>query len=276
MADLKITQLPVATAPAGSELIEIVQGGVNKQTTLQAVADLAGDEHFLGVYTDETALTTAHATASPGDYAYVDAGVASPVELWIWDDDDDEWVQSGGAAGGTWGSITGTLSAQTDLQAALDAKAPLASPTFTGTPAAPTAAAGTNTTQLATTAFVNARTESWEVPFGDESSPITATTAKLTFYWPYDNTTLSAIWAGLTVVQTSGSTFTIDVNKNGTTMLSTKITIDNTEDTSLTAATQPALSTTTLSRGDKIVIDVDQVGDATAKGPKIIFDFTRF
>ena len=33
--------------------------------------------------------------------------------------------------------------------------APLASPTFTGTPAAPTAAAGTNTTQLATTAFVN-------------------------------------------------------------------------------------------------------------------------
>jgi hypothetical protein len=35
-----------------------------------------------------------------------------------------------------------------------NAKAPLASPTFTGTPAAPTAASGTNTTQLATTAFV--------------------------------------------------------------------------------------------------------------------------
>jgi len=32
--------------------------------------------------------------------------------------------------------------------------APLASPTFTGTPAAPTAAGGTSTTQLATTAFV--------------------------------------------------------------------------------------------------------------------------
>lgn len=35
-----------------------------------------------------------------------------------------------------------------------DSKANLASPTFTGTPAAPTAAADTNTTQLATTAFV--------------------------------------------------------------------------------------------------------------------------
>lgn len=34
--------------------------------------------------------------------------------------------------------------------------APIASPTFTGTPAGPTAAAGTNTTQLATTAFVKA------------------------------------------------------------------------------------------------------------------------
>lgn len=34
--------------------------------------------------------------------------------------------------------------------------APTASPTFTGTPAAPTATAGTNTTQLATTAFVQA------------------------------------------------------------------------------------------------------------------------
>lgn len=33
-------------------------------------------------------------------------------------------------------------------------RAPLASPTFTGTPAAPTAAASTNTTQIATTAFV--------------------------------------------------------------------------------------------------------------------------
>jgi hypothetical protein len=42
-----------------------------------------------------------------------------------------------GAAGGTWGSITGTLSSQTDLQTALNLKAPLASPTFTGTVTAP-------------------------------------------------------------------------------------------------------------------------------------------
>lgn len=44
----------------------------------------------------------------------------------------------------------------TDLQAALDEKAALTSPAFSGAPTAPTATIGTNTTQLATTAFVTA------------------------------------------------------------------------------------------------------------------------
>jgi hypothetical protein len=43
-----------------------------------------------------------------------------------------------------------------NIQTQLNAKANLASPALTGTPTAPTAAAGTNTTQIATTAFVNA------------------------------------------------------------------------------------------------------------------------
>ena len=74
-------------------------------------------------------------------------------------------------ADGTWavppaGSGGATIAATTNLikgdgagngidsGLAASAVAPLASPTFTGTPAAPTAAPGTNTTQLATTAFV--------------------------------------------------------------------------------------------------------------------------
>lgn len=47
-----------------------------------------------------------------------------------------------------------TIGMVTGLQAALDAKAALASPHLTGVPTAPTATNGTNTTQLATTAFV--------------------------------------------------------------------------------------------------------------------------
>ena len=58
--------------------------------------------------------------------------------------------------------MDGTASAGTSKRAARadhvhptdTSRAPLASPTFTGTPAAPTAATGTNTTQIATTAFV--------------------------------------------------------------------------------------------------------------------------
>jgi len=53
---------------------------------------------------------------------------------------------------------TGTVIAQTgDYSVSqITGAAPLASPTFTGVPAAPTATFGTNTTQLATTAFVQA------------------------------------------------------------------------------------------------------------------------
>lgn len=42
------------------------------------------------------------------------------------------------------------------ISGAISSKADIASPTFTGTPAGPTATAGSNTTQLATTAFVTA------------------------------------------------------------------------------------------------------------------------
>ena len=54
-------------------------------------------------------------------------------------------------------ALTIAQSQVTNLTTDLSAKAPLASPTFTGTPAAPTAAVDTNTTQVATTAFTVAQ-----------------------------------------------------------------------------------------------------------------------
>lgn len=64
----------------------------------------------------------------------------------------------------------------TTVTNSLAAKAPLASPAFTGTPTAPTAAAGTNTTQIATTAFaqelVNAFLPAGMIsPFAGSSAP---------------------------------------------------------------------------------------------------------
>lgn len=56
----------------------------------------------------------------------------------------------------SWGEIQGSLASQVDLSTALGLKAPLASPTFTGIPAGPTASPGANTTQLATMAAIYA------------------------------------------------------------------------------------------------------------------------
>ena len=94
MPNKKITELPVATTPTGPELVEIVQGGVNKQSTLQAIADLAGDEHFKGVFASEAALQAAFPSAAAGDYALVDTG-GSTAQLFIWDNTDSDWVASG-------------------------------------------------------------------------------------------------------------------------------------------------------------------------------------
>ena len=59
------------------------------------------------------------------------------------------------AMNGSASAGTATVPARADHVHPTDtSRAALASPTFTGTPAAPTAAADTNTTQLATTAFV--------------------------------------------------------------------------------------------------------------------------
>jgi parallel beta-helix repeat protein len=71
---------------------------------------------------------------------------------------------TGNSAAPTWGTITGTLSSQTDLNTALGLKAPLASPALTGTPTVPTAAPGTNTTQAASTAFVQAAVTGGTLP----------------------------------------------------------------------------------------------------------------
>ena len=71
-------------------------------------------------------------------------------------------IPEGAAASTTTPKMNGTAAVGTELAFARGdhvhpkdtSKANLASPTFTGTPAAPTAAAGTNTTQIATCAFV--------------------------------------------------------------------------------------------------------------------------
>jgi hypothetical protein len=103
---------------------------------------------------------------------------------------------------------------------------------------------------------------------------LTAGTAKVTFRLP-TAFTLTGVRASLTTAQTSGSIFTVDINLGGVSVLSTKLTIDNTEKTSVTAVTAPVISNTTMTDDGEITVDIDQIGDGTAKGLKITLIGTR-
>lgn len=122
--------------------------------------------------------------------------------------------------------------------------------------------------------IAQAKTEYLVLAASDESTALTTGTSKITFRMPYAFT-LTAVRASLSTAQASGSILTVDINDSGTTILSTKLTIDNTEKTSTTAATAPVISDTALADDTEITIDIDQIGDGTAKGLKITLIGTR-
>jgi hypothetical protein len=62
------------------------------------------------------------------------------------------------------------------IAGAVSSKADIASPTFTGTPAAPTATSGSNTTQIANTAYVKVAVETGDALKADKTLTITAGT----------------------------------------------------------------------------------------------------
>ena len=125
---------------------------------------------------------------------------------------------------------------------------------------------------LATNA--TAKTEYLTIACSDETTALTAGAAKITFRIPYAMT-LTEVRANLNTAQTSGSVFTVDINESGSSVLSTKLTIDNTEKTSTTAANAPVISDGNLADDAEITIDIDQVGNGTAKGLKLTLIGTR-
>ena len=107
-----------------------------------------------------------------------------------------------------------------------------------------------------------------QVAASDETTALTTGTTKVTFRTPAAFT-LTGVRASLTTAQASGSIFTVDINQNGSSVLGTKLTIDNTEKTSVTAATPATITTSAITDDAEITIDIDQIGNGTAKGLKI-------
>jgi hypothetical protein len=117
-------------------------------------------------------------------------------------------------------------------------------------------------------------TEHIVIPISDVTTNLTTGTSKAYFRAPF-NMTITQVRVSLLVAQTAGSIITFDVNKNGTSILSTKLTIDNNEKTSLTATTAAVISTASVSNDDEITFDIDQVGTPEAKGAVITVIGTR-
>lgn len=84
--------------------------------------------------------------------------------------------------------------------------------------------------------------------------------------------TVKAVGAYVDTAGTTNTT-TIDINEAGTSILSTKITIDSTEKSSETAATPPVISDTSIAADAVVTFDIDAVSTTAAKGLTVWIDY---
>lgn len=114
--------------------------------------------------------------------------------------------------------------------------------------------------------------ETLGVALSDETTSITTGTNKATLSLPYAFH-ITAVYATLNTVSSSGLP-TVDINEAGTTILSTKLTIDVSEKTSATAATAAVISDPDIAANAEIGFDIDTAGTG-AKGLKVFIQGYR-
>lgn len=111
----------------------------------------------------------------------------------------------------------------------------------------------------------------YEFALSDESTAITTGT-KLTWRAPFAMT-ITGVRASLTL-DSSGGIPTVDIHESGTTIFSTKLTIDAGEKTSTTAAAAAVISDTAIADDAEITFDVDVAGTGAA-GLKVRIYYRR-
>ena len=108
----------------------------------------------------------------------------------------------------------------------------------------------------------------------DEATALTTGTDKARFRMPFAGT-LTAVKASVNTAPV-GSALVVDINESGTSVLSTKLSIDASETTSATAAVPAVISDSALADNSIISIDIDQIGSGTAgAGLKVSLYVTR-
>ena len=133
-SDLVTLRFGTGNAPPNNSTVEVISFKTITSTdgTLTATTFLGDLNGTINTATTATTQSAGNNSTKISTTAYTDAKVADAIN----------------------NGTTAIAPSQNAVFDALALKANIAGPTFTGTPAAPTASAGTNTTQLATTAFV--------------------------------------------------------------------------------------------------------------------------
>ena len=107
---------------------------------------------------------------------------------------------------------------------------------------------------------------------GDEDTAIDSTGQVLSFRMPFAMVLNAGILGvkGSLVTAGTGALLTVDINEAGATILSTKLTFDASETTTVSAATPVVVSDVNLAADAIITVDIDQLdGGGVAAGLKI-------
>jgi hypothetical protein len=133
--------------------------------------------------------------------------------------------------------------------------------------------AGANTDLVAhidgiNTTLALVKKQIFTVALSDEATSITTGVAKITFRVPFAMTLTQIPRASLSTSSSSGAV-TVDIKETGTTILGVnKLTIDATQKTSTTAATQTTLADSSLADDAELTFDITAAGTG-AKGLKV-------
>lgn len=157
LASPALTGAPTApTASAGTSTNQIATTAFVSATFATASATILTNDTPSAQAVGSTAAAGSAVTAARADHCHPMPGEASTSAAGFMSAADKLKLNSvqAGAQANTVASVAGKTGAVTLAVADISGAAPLVSPALTGAPTAPTAAAGTRNTQLATTAFV--------------------------------------------------------------------------------------------------------------------------
>jgi len=111
------------------------------------------------------------------------------------------------------------------------------------------------------------------IALGDQTTAITAGNSKDSFRLLFAGTLID-IQAEVITAPTGAGNLIVDVNKNGITVLSTKLIFDATKDNTFASVTQRVISAPVFAKNDKISFDVDAIsGTLAGAGLKVTMIF---